>query len=287
MYLANHYMNPNIPISILTVISILFGCSNHSGETEDFTFNEKYLYSRTVHNYEFHPDGKIKSDFTTNYYYEDGVPTDTSMVEQDQFFYNSKGNVERILNFANSSEQFKIYNNLDSLVADYTIIKGDTFLVNKFNFQNEKKVKRTSLMFLRRKSPHDLSYDTVGSISELVYTGEILDKEIRKYTSGEVTQVHYYPTCKKDLYDFVVIGAKGDTSTITKNIFQENRRIVTYEHPPEPSKDTLYYDNSRLVRKVHEEHSINTRYSYSFKYDKKGNILEMSCYLEPLGTSDQ
>lgn len=287
MYLANHYMNLNIPISILTVISILFGCSNRSRETEDFSYDEKYLYSRTIHNYEFHPNGKIKSDFTTNYRYEDGVPTDTSTVEQDQFFYNPKGNVERILNLANSAEQFKIYDNLDSLVADFTIIKGDTFQIDKFNFQNGKKVKRTSLMFLRRKSPQDRSYDTLGSVSELVYKGEFLDKEIRTYISGEVMQVHYYPTRMKDLYDFVVIGVKGDTSTITKNIFQEDRRIVTYEYPPESSKDTLYYYNNRLVRKVDEAHSVNTKYSYSFRYDKKGNLLEMSCYRESLSSSAQ
>lgn len=276
-------------IIFLATILLLCGCAKQDKEVDDFSYDENYLYRRIIYNYEFYSDGKIKSDHAIQFLYEGGVLADTLGERENQFVYNSKGNIERIFSLTDSSEQFKIYDNLDSLVADYTIVKRgierDTFLINKFHFENGKKVRSTSLMFSQKKSSRDLDYDTLGSKSELVYDGEILSKAIVNYLSGETNEIYYLPTPKKDIYDEIWIGAKHDTARITRTVFKGNMRIVTYQKPPEPLSDSLYYDSGdRLIRKTFEDFSsTKKKYTYSFNYDKKGNLSEESLYIEAIG----
>lgn len=260
----------------LTAIAIFCGCTEKDSQTE-LPIDTKGLFVKEIHEYEFYPDGQIKVDRIIKFNYEKGVLTDSAAFDNKQFFYNSKGQIDRILDLTDSSQRFKLYDNLDSLILDYTIVNGDTFLVDRFNFKNGKKIKRTRLMFAKTKSSQDSGYDTLGSIGEFVYDGQILKKEIQKYITGEINEVHYFPTSKTGVYDFILIGPKGDTLIITKTILHDDNHIVVRENLKETLRDTLYYDNKgRLVRQINN--NTDSRYSYSFRYDDKGNLLEMSGY---------
>ena len=241
----------------LTAIAIFYGCTKKDNLTK-LPIDTKGLFVKEIHEYEFYPDGQIKVDRIIKFNYEKGVLTDSSAFDNKQFFYNSKGQIERILDLTNSSQRFKLYDNLDSLILDYTLVEGDTFLVDRFNFKNGKKIERKSLMFAKTKSTQGFDYDTLGSTGEFFYEGQILKKQIEKYITGEVNEIHYIPTLKTGVYNFILIAPKGDTLMITRTIIRGDSQIVIREDIKESLKDTLYYnDRVRWSNKSGHKYDIN------------------------------
>src|SRR5688500_10912317 len=105
---------------ILTTLTTILGCEKQREQVEKFVFDTKQISTKDIHKYEFYGDGKVKTVYSTNYMYMAAVPFD-SMTYVKHYEYNSKGNISNIFYSPDSTRQTKFYNDLDSLIADYTI----------------------------------------------------------------------------------------------------------------------------------------------------------------------
>jgi len=281
------FKNGKSGYTILIAVMLFYSCTRKDEQPRLSFLEGKLPYIKTTYHYEMYPDGKIKSVLTGDYHYKNGVLIDSSLIEQQYFFYNVNGKVDRILYLPDTTERFKRYDDLDSLIANIVMVQGDTFMLDTFVFQNGRKIKRTSRMLFKNKSPKEKNYDTLGSTTEFQYNGEYLHKEIQEHRSGDMTETYYLPTDQKGIFDIVIIGPRGDTTTHTNTVFQNDMRIVTStsKYKNSYSQRLLYYNkDNKLVTEVLNEYSYNYKpkhkYTYTYEYDLQGNMIEMLGYEE-------
>jgi hypothetical protein len=309
-------------LTILTTTVILWSCENQREKIEKFVFDNKQISSKKTHKYDFFPDGKIKTDHVIRYYIMAGVPFD-SIASTEQYTYNSKGQVESVFDVSDSTKQLKLYNELDSLIADLTINKsGDTTMLTIVDFNNGHETRTTRRMLNPKfpENPEDLktmdlrNYDTIYFITESVYINNRLEKTISKDKNGKVdteTEFVYNGNKKAKTLtysflgdtkylsettnyqdndaknpDFVTIGVQNDTLAYFKTIFQDDIKIEIHYNGQFNSHALWYYDKkNQLIGMVDMNYSDKQKHVYSYKYDDKGNILEELNYKERLSNA--
>lgn len=309
-------------ITILIVATLLLGCEEQRERVEKFVFDTKQITTRTIHNYELYPDGKIKADHSITYFSQAGIPFD-SIGQYEQFTYNSAGNLESRFDPTDSGKRLYIYNEVDSLVGDFSINRfGDTIFLAITDYRNGKVVRRVNRM-LSTTTPYDSDnmkmedlrkYDTLLNISELVYSDDKLEKTISKDKDGNITsEVHeLYEGGKpvkrmtysilgdmkyvneiveySDSYegepDYQVTNPQGDAVGYKKTVFQDNMRIVVYYMGMLGTQSISYYNHmGLLVGSVEIDLNEKTKEVFSFKHDAKGRVIEEANYKERLSNA--
>ena len=110
----------------IVILAMVIGCEKQREQVDKFVFDNSQIAYRDVHKYTFCKDDRIKADRRTSYMYMAGVPFDSTIYETI-FEYNERGLLISELELPDSNRRVRMYNNLDSLVADYTINEfGDT-----------------------------------------------------------------------------------------------------------------------------------------------------------------
>jgi hypothetical protein len=301
---------------ILTTLTTILGCEKQGEQVEKFVFDTKQISTKDIHKYEFYGDGKVKTVYSTNYMYMAAVPFD-SMTYVKHYEYNSKGNISNIFYSTDSTRQTKFYNDLDSLIADYTINKyGDTTRLSIANYVNGKRTKVINRILHEKFSENvenfkkgDRIYDTISFITELIYKGDLQTKSLSLDRNGTVTEeVHLlYDSDRRTkavTYSFVgdtkyitkttifsdnktadpdqlTVGTNGDTIEFRKTIFQDQNKIVIDHMGLLNMQELLYYDkNSKLIGTVLLDQNDKVKTVTSFKYDSKGNMVEEASYRE-------
>src|SRR5688572_19365825 len=251
-------------LTILTFMSILWSCEKQREQVEKFVFDNKQISTKDIHRYEFYSDGKIKTDNSISYMFISGVAIDSTFSKQ-YYQYNNKGQIVSISNLRDSTMQIKLYNDLDSLIAEYTINSyGDTTRLAVTDYKKGKVTRRTNRMLSIRllenfdnlKTEDFTNYDTLLYITDLIYDGDnhikslSLDKnenvteEIQFVYEGDklvksttytflgdakfISQTTNYLTNEMNGTDYITIGTRGDTISLQKTILKDNMEIVIH-----------------------------------------------------------
>lgn len=312
-------------ITILTATIILLSCEKQREQVEKFVFDTKQITSRTIHNYQFYPDGKIRVDNSITYYSRAGVPFD-SVSRQEYFTYNAAGKLESKFDPTDSTKRLYVYNEIDSLVGDFAINTfGDTSFLAITEYKDNKVARRINRM-LSAKIPNDpddikkmkmedlRKYDTLLYISELEYNGDKLEKTISKDKDGNITgkvyefyedgrkvktvtysfigdakyvsEIKVYSDSNINDPDYFATGPQGDTIGYKQTIFQDNTKTVIYHWGQSDRQSIFYYDErGQLIGSIDIDMKENTRLIYSYKYDDKGNEIEEANYKEKLSNA--
>lgn len=297
-------------------------CEKQREQVEKFVFDNKQITSRTIHSYEFYPDGKIKVDNSITYYSLAGVPFD-SVRRQEHYAYNAVGKLESTFDPTDSTSRHYVYNEIDSLVGDFAINTfGDTSFLATTDYKDNKVVRRIDRM-LRANFPDDIKnmkiedlrkYDTLLFISELIYNGDKLEKTISKDKDGNITgeilevyeddkkvktmtysfigdakfvsEITEYSDSNVDAPDYLTTGPQGDTISYRQTLFQDKTKIVIY-YMGQFNAQSILYHNERglLIGSVEIDMNEKTRQIYSYKYDDKGNRIEEANYKEKLSNA--
>lgn len=300
---------------ILTLGSILWSCEKQREQVEKFVFDSKQISTRDIHRYEFYADGKIKVDYSVSYVYMGGVPID-STISREYYQYNNTGKIVSITDLTDSTNRIKLYNELDSLIADYSINSwGDTTLLYLFDYKNGKVIREVNRT-LTIKSPENIrdmklgdfrNYDTLLLRTDLIYEGDVHTKSLAIDERGDVTEeIHFLfegsKQTKTIIYSFLgdakyvketttflengseepdllTIGTQGDTIAFKKTIYQDDQRIVINYMGELNTQDIWYYNkNSKLIGTVLLNLNEKTKTVYSFSYDNNGNLMEETSY---------
>lgn len=292
-----------------------FGCRREKEQIEKFIYDKSQLNTRQIHRYEFDSEGKIKIDISIIYTYMGGLPVD-SIVSREEYSYNKNGKLYSIFDAANNSKQINLYNDKDSLIARYRINDGDTTFLEQFNYIDNKK-QSIITRFLELKMPESLKdfkdkdFDTLyskkdfvyknGQIiksieknkkekilkeTEYIYSGNKLQKEITyafldnlKYIFG----TKYYALNNQSKYDFVQVDKKGDTTFTRSTFLQEDGKAIS-EFMKNLNSQTIHYynNNGQMIGTVVINLIEKTKVSYTFTYNKKGNVIEEMTYSEKI-----
>jgi YD repeat-containing protein len=303
---------------ILIFVFTLVGCVEQLDKIEKFKFDASQIARKEVHSYEFFKDGRIKADNSIAYFYKEGIQIfilDSRLI----YHYYDNPKVQIISDLNDSSKSIKVYNELDSLIANYNINSfGDTTFLEKINYENGKEKSRISrIISLRFTDDMDSqikdkirTYDTLNYYkTERLYYGEFLKKSFIMDKNNKVTEerhhfykenekikeitysflgnaryvsetTYYTPNQTKEP-DYLTIGTDGDTLAIQKTIFQSDMKILTHYLVKYNSQYFLYYNKkNQLIGSVDINWIDKTKRVYSYKYDEKGNLLEEADYTE-------
>jgi len=309
-------------ISILIGTTLLFSCGKQRESIEKFLFDRRQVTSRTIHNYEFYRDGKIKVDNSITYYSQAGLAFD-SVSQQEHFTYNTAGKLESTFDPTDSSKRLYIYNEIDSLVGDFSINQfGDTIFLAISDYKHGKEVRRINRMLGGKILEHmgnirreDLrKYDTLLYVTEFVYNGDRLEKTISKDKQGNISgEVHTiykdgkrakaltysflgdekylretteYSDTDSNEPDYIATNPQGVTVGYRKTVFQDNMKIVAYYMGEFDTQSILYYnEKGLLIGSVEIDRTERTRDVYSYTYDDKGHKIEEANYKERLSNA--
>lgn len=301
----------------LTILTTILSCEKQREQVEKFVFDNKQIASKDIYRYDFDEKGRVKTSYSTNFMYMAGVPFD-SMTYVKHYEYNDKGQIIKIFDSIDSTWQTKFYNNLDSLVADYTINQyGDTTRMIVIDYLSGKSHKRFEQIlsmtmpenFENLKEEDLRNYDTLSFITEFIYEGDRHIKSISFDKDGTVTEeteliyendkktktVTYsfigdskyiketttYSDNKTDDPDALTTGTQGDTIGFRKTIFQDENRITINHMGQLNMQDISYYDKKgRLIGTVLLDLDEKVKTVYSYVYDDKGNVIEEANYRE-------
>jgi hypothetical protein len=274
---------------LLIVVIFVFtqlGCREQLDKVETFKFDANQIASKEVHNYEFLSDGRIKADNSIKYYYKAGVQIFT-LDSRLIYEYNNNSKVQIISDLSDSTKSIKVYNEIDSLIANYNInTLGDTTFLEKINYENGKeKSKISRLLSLRFKDTDDIVtqikdkiriYDTLYYIKTTkLYDGDHLKKSIILDKNNKVTEERhhfykgneqvkemtylflddtrylsetiYYTPNQTNEPDYLSIGTDGDTLAIHKTIYQDDMKILTHYLVPYNSQYFRYYNKKNQL----------------------------------------
>jgi YD repeat-containing protein len=302
---------------ILIFLTTIFGCEKQKEQVEKFVFDNKQISTKDIYRYEFDGNGRIKTTYSTNFMYMAGVPFDSTTYVK-RYEYNDKGQIARIFDTIDSTWQTKFYNELDSLIADYTINNyGDTTRMTTLDYTNGKTHKKVDRM-LRMKlldnfenvKKEDLrNYDTMLFITEFVYDGDqhvkslsfdkdgTLTEEVNLiYENGQkaktitysflgdskfISETTVYNDNEEGDFGAVTIGTQGDTTGFQKTIIQERNKIKINYMKQFNMQDIAYYDKKGwLIGTVLVDFNEKVKTVYSYTYDDKGNVTEEATYRE-------
>lgn len=305
-----------LPI-ILIFLTTILGCEKQREQIEKFVFDNRQISTKDVYRYEFDGNGRIKTTYSTNFMYMAGVPFDSTTYVK-RYEYNDKGQITKIFDTIDSTWQTKFYNELDSLIADYTINNyDDTTRMTTLTYTNGKTHKRVDRMLITKLPDNfenlrkeDLrNYDTTLFITEFVYEGDqhvkslsfdkdgTLTEEVNLiYENGKKTKTITYSFLGDSKFirettvyndneegDFgsVTIGTQGDTTGFQKTIIQDQNKIKINYMKQFNMQDIAYYDkNGRLIGTVLVDLNEKVKTVYSYTYDDKGNVIEEATYRE-------
>lgn len=306
---------------LLIIIAATFGCKQQQEAVEKFVFDNTQIATLETHNYDFDTNGRIIADHTTTHLFMGNVPFDSSS-HTKRFEYNEKGQTARIFDTRDSTWQFKFYNTIDSLIADYTInTYGDTIRMTIIEYSIGKSHMKMDRLLARNlpEDPEDLTkwgsrnYDTIilktqfiyegdrhikslsldrhGKVTketEFVYTAQAFTKAITYDYLGEhkfVKETSYHKEVKINEPDSWTIGALGDTTAFTKTIFQNEKKVIHVYMGDLNMHDVIYYDRGdRMIGKVMLDLDQQIKTTISYKYDGRGYLIEESSYNEKITT---
>jgi hypothetical protein len=298
---------------------IIFGCEKPIERLEKFVFDGKQIATRDVYRYEFDEKGRIKTAFSTTFWYMGGAVFDSSNSVKD-YEYNDKGQIVRIFDSIDSTLQTKLYNDLDSLIGDYTVDNyGDTLRMTVTTYSKGKSHRTYDRMLFVKplensenvKNEDLRNYDTLSSTSELIYEGENHTKSLTIEKDGTVSQEiqFFYENGRKakaitfsfigeekfisatttyienntNEPDAITVGPQGEGIGVLRTIFQDQGRIVINEMAQMNMQDIIYYDkNGRRTGNVLMDFNEKVKHVRSYTYDKKGNVIEEADYSEKI-----
>jgi hypothetical protein len=300
-------------------ILIQLGCESERAQLEKFVFDTNQIASRTVHQYEFYENGKIKVDHSIEIDYRLGIPVDTT-ISRKIYHYTKTGKISSIVSADYFFQDIRTYDEVDSLVGEYQINShGDTTRLMEFKYKDGMMIatRHRSLLFKIPdnikdvKNPDLRSYDTLSFWSKFVYEAKKLSKTIEVDKNGNVIEEtqHYYigETLVKsitysylgdteyvsrtrsnipdgtDSPDFVTIGPLDDTIEFQKTIQLDTVKIVKRYFQEINSRGTAYYNREGLtIADIFLDFGVNEKTVRLFKFDKKGNPVEEVTYTERL-----
>ncbi|NOS94415.1 MAG: hypothetical protein HOP30_21080 [Cyclobacteriaceae bacterium] len=308
-------------ILALIIISVLWllSCERTNKQVDEFQFDNNRIVDKTIHSYEFYPDGKIKMDHSMSYYFMNGELFD-SLNWQKFYTYSKAGKLESTIDLTDSSRRLYIYNEVDSLVGDFAINShGDTSFFSTAEYVNNKLVKRVNRLLRQNfqegvdhaKMIDERKYDTLLDITEFKYNGDKLEKTISKDEKGNiiseilevykdkrkiksmtysylgktkfVSEITEFADGSGNIPDYTTVGPNGDTISYRKTIFRNKSKVVLYYNRHLNSMNVSYYnERGLLIGTVDTDLSQKTRRIYSYQYDDKGNIVEEASYREDL-----
>lgn len=304
---------------ILIFISTLWSCEKQREEVEKFVFDNSQISARNIHEYEYYDDGKIKIDHEVSYTYLAGVPID-SVISREYYQYNKKGKIISITDLIDSTRQINVYNELDTLTAEYFINSwGDTIRLRLMIYEGNKLIRTVNRMLspifpanLQEMTMEDFrNYDTLFDRTDLIYENDVQTKSLIIDEDGNITEeIHFIMEGAKQTKtlkysfmgdikylkettifvengieesDHVTIDAKGDTIALQKTIFQDDQKVVFNYSDEFNVQDYWYYDkNGKLVGIISIDLDRKTKTVYSNKYDTNGNLIEVTSYNERL-----
>ncbi|HTH57628.1 MAG TPA: hypothetical protein VL728_16370 [Cyclobacteriaceae bacterium] len=305
----------------LITIILLTSCEKQRKQIEEFVVNQKQISSKTIHEYEFYPDGKIKTDHSRILYIRAGRTLDT-LSSKKEFKYHANGKVESIFDASDSAKTFKTYNDMDSLITDIRINGfGDTTFFEKIDYQNGNETRRISRLLMTKFSANaeDIkktdfrNYDTLLDITQFMYVGKLREKALSIDKNGNITaEIHYIYNQGKHIKtivysflgstkyirettdytdgetkepDYVTVGPRGDTIAFQKTTSENDMRITVICNNLN-SRDIWYYNKkNQLVGTVSIDYLSHMKYFNAYTYDDKGNILEEQNYKESLNNT--
>ena len=313
--LINQNMKPTATILILLLI---LGCKRQQEQIEKFIFDNSQINTKSVHQYVFYDNGKIKTDKNVIYTYMAGKAMD-SIVFTKEYFYNAKGLVEKITELENGDNELKIYNDQASLIGNFKINKeNDTTFFEKTVYENGKKISLTTRMlspkpfdFENPKKEVLSNFDTSFVKKEFLYQnnlvfktrvtdreGKLKEEILHFYKNGVQNKKETYSFLKKLKYlkettnynlkgnnksDYIAISNEGDTLTVKKTMKQDDSNIVITNYKSEGLQILEYYnDKNQLIGTIDINLKEKIKNIVSISYDKKGNIIEESNYRQRL-----
>lgn len=303
------------------MILAVSGCERQQEHIAKFIFDNSQTSEKTVHIYKY--DGtNIETDSSTTYMYLNGVLYDSSTSVID-YQYDKESRSITMMDRLDSSVQIKIYNEIDTLITEYSITnEGDTTFLITRDFENGRIKKRANRM-LMMNIPESLegftkenlrNYDTLYFLSEYIYKGDLIDIAISKDKNGEVTEEikHIYDNNKliktitysflgesrylsettnfydnsTDEPDSYSINSSGDTTAFVKTII-ENELEITLTYSSESNMQNIWYYNKigQLSGMVTLDFEGMTKYVYSYEYDDKGNEITVKNYREKISNA--
>ncbi len=300
------------------ILLLILGCKRQQEQIEKFIFDNSQINTKSVHQYVFYDNGKIKTDKNVIYTYMAGKAMD-SIVFTKTYFYNGKGQLERITELENGDNELKIYNDQDSLIGDFKINKeNDTTSFEKTVYENGKKISLTTRLLIPKlpgfENPKkdDLSnFDTSFIQKEFLYQnnrvsktrvtdqkGKLKEEILHFYKDGIHNKKETYSFLKKLKYlkettnydlesnnksDYIVISNEGDTLTVKKTMKQDDVNIVITNYKSAGLQIFEYYNNKhQLIGTIDVDLKEKIKNIVSISYDKKGNIIEESSYRQRL-----
>lgn len=195
-----------------------------------------------------------------------------SFSQSGKIIYDSNWNIVEELFTSNRNENITKYEITNNRPTSSTFYNDDGDVVNKANYV----------------------YDN-GLLQEITTTGndgEVLDRTTFSYADGVETKDVYYTSGKLiRTYKTDIFGRHLEI--LSPGGFLNNKIIIQYDGKnPVPTKILTYSDNdleSTLIMtlddlgnivEIKEIGEVETIYSYAYKYDKKGNWLERTTYVD-------
>lgn len=302
----------------ILLLLLILGCKRQQEQIEKFIFDNSQINTKTVHQYVFYDNGKIKTDKNVIYTYIAGKAMD-SILFTKEYFYNAKGQMERITELENGDNELKIYNDQDSLIGNFKINKeNDTTFFEKTIYENGKKISLTTRMlspkpfdFENPKKEVLRSFDTLFVKKEFLYQNNLVSKTRVTDQKGKLKEeiLHFYKNGvhnKKETYsflkklkylkettnynlegnnksDYITISNEGDTLTVKKTVKQGDVNIVFTNYKSAGLQIFEYYNNKhQLIGTIDVYLKEKIKNIVAISYDKKGNIIEESSYRQRL-----
>lgn len=309
-------------ITIFSIGIILAGCEKSKEQLGKLILDNTQIANRVVHKYTFNESGKIKSDHRTSYQYMAGVPFD-SITSATFFEYNKKGQLVSTFELPDSTREIRLYNNLDSLIAEYRINGfGDTTHMAVTKYDDNRIVRRIN-RFLSMRLPEDFSkarkedlrnYDTMIFITDLIYDEGVHVKSLSRDKNGIVIEeietyyennretksitytilgdtkyiketTYYGSENSNDYPDSFSIGTLGDTVAVMKTFVKTDGKI-TMSYNSEFSIQDFFYYNTRgqLIAAIVIHEDRQEKDITKYTYDHKGNKIEEISYSEKISS---
>lgn len=305
----------------LTLLTVFSSCEKQREQVKKFIFDHRQISTKDIHRYKFDENGRIGIVHTTKFKYMAGVPFDSSTYMK-RYEYTDNGRTVNIFDTKDSSRQTKVYNEIDSLIADYLINSdGDTIRLTVIDYINGK-INKEIYRMLSMRFPEDFenmkredlrNYDTLLFITKFIYEGDRHTKSL-SFEKGELMteETHFiyengrktkaitysflgdikyikettiYSDNKSGDPDALTIGPQGDTIGFRKTIFQDQHKIVVNYMGQYNVQDISYYDNKgRHIGIVFLDLDKKVKTVQSYTYDDDGNVIEEASYKERINS---
>jgi hypothetical protein len=306
---------------VVLPIFLLLNCSKQKEQLQNLNSDSKQINSQTIYQYTFNSSGKIERKKSITYLYFKGVLSD-SLISEAKFFYNSKGLIIRIEE--EEEKQYRLYNDIDSLVAQYSINShGDTVDSQKYSYVRGKIKCYISRYLFPRLNEVDITktdlgnYDTAYNRFDYEYPSDTLEisfnRDIKNELIGELhviyrkgkkakaTQYNFLGTQRyintityyddsSDLKnpDFIVLNPSGGKTGLQKTVLKDSVRVVATYHAELGAYDYSYYNTkNQLIKWVIDNPSGKKREIHSYIYDSKGNLIEETHFTEKISEGSE